>query len=243
MLDRISPVFHQESKYLDSRHLAAHDESLDGIPVGSTIIAQVQAGVKSFFRSMKQQTVKVKIVKPDMQTIEKDLPKKVFLGLPKERRSIDMRLQKAPVENGCFEMEEHLSESRANTINLAVHMAAHNTLEPDEPANDDKKTVVPNPFRATDTKEVAETLAIVADHRNSGLHFGQRRQSYLQDPDDVKSVFKPGELSQDDDGGLRVDKDKLASVDRTAYRKEIMDAVDQLFANNRSSGEQDFPIP
>lgn len=242
MLDRFSPVSNQESKYLDPRHIAIHEDSLEGVPVGSTIIAQVQTDIRSFFRSMKQPTVKVKIVKPDGQTIETALPKRVFIGLPRERRFIDMRLQKPPVENGCFEMEDRLSESRANTINLAVHMATHNTLELDDTDDDDKKTVVPNPFRSTDTREVGETLAIVADHRNSSLHLGNRWQSHLQDPDDIKSVFKPGELSQDDEGGLRIDKNKLASVDHAAYRQEIKDAVDQLFANSRLSGEEDFPI-
>lgn len=233
MLDRITPVFPNERRCLDTRQSLMHDESLEGVPPGSTITAEIN-GISGVIRSMAADSVKVKIVTPLGGVIESTIPKSVFVKLPPERRSIDIRREKPAVEAGNFNITWDFDPDRASKLNLAVHLAAH---------PEDEETNMKNPFRAHDNEHVGETLAIIADNKNAGLYAANRWKSHLQSPDDVKTVFKPGELGPDCEGGLKIDEKKLVSVDHDEYRSRIRTAVARLLTKkNKLRGEGDYPI-
>lgn len=225
MLDDMSFIDNGDERFMCSRNTHMHDESLDGVPVGAILKAQVE-GLPGFFGSPFKKDVQVSVhtqaVTGNDRPQHRAVPKRVFLHLPPNHRYSDFASITEEMRKKKFDSESVLSLERADQINHAVHLA----LDPNAKN-------VPNPFRLGDSQSIAETMAILSDFRHSNLRTANGWRSHSQ-------IRESGMAIHED--RVHLNGNKLASLDAEWYRNLISGAVARLLSNKVNPKSGWFPV-
>ena len=246
--NRTSSIAPRETRYMDHENNDAHYPSLEGIPVGANLVARpaleaktgrsnkltrLFAGVAEALASAVKGFVEVKIYPQDGTQITigsdvRELPKEAFLSLPLNRRHVDFPPDSEDVDYAALKnLSNHLAPLRAQQINLAIQSALH---------AEDESHLAKNPFRKSDTLEIAELVAIASDHK-FGHAFHAESSSWHSahhHPEAANRVYEVGELHAAHKGGVEADVDQFVELGDVHYRSQIQKAVARLMAPRKS---------